>query len=110
MDGTDAELVLAYVTTPSEALAEAIGAALVGERLAACANVIPGMRSIYRWKGEVETAAETVLIAKTRADRMDALIARVRTLHPHETPCVVSVRLGACDPGFAAWLAALGDG
>lgn len=97
-------VVFAYVTVPSEAEAARIGRALVEERLAACVNILPGMRSIYRWQGRVEEAAEAVLIAKTRADRFTALSVRVRELHPYELPCIVALRIEGGDAGYLDWI------
>ncbi|MYL84448.1 divalent cation tolerance protein CutA [Desulfovibrio aerotolerans] len=96
--------VIAYVTTESVEQAERIGQALVAERLAACANILPGMRSIYRWQGAVETAGETVLIAKTRETLAQALINRVRELHTYEVPCIVVLPIIAGLPAFLRWI------
>ena len=65
------DLRLIYVTCPSVASADEIGAALVEERLTACVNILPGMRSIYRWQGAVERAEEVVLLAKTTSAAVD---------------------------------------
>ena len=97
-------VVFAYITTESAEQAEQIGRALVAERLAACANILPGMRSIYRWKGAVETAGETVLIAKTRETLAQALINRVRELHTYEVPCIVVLPITAGLPAFLRWI------
>lgn len=95
-----------YITTGSQAEARKIATALVAERLAACANIIPGMRSIYRWEGKIEEAEETVLIAKTSKDRVPALIERVRALHSYDCPCVVSLAVEDGNPEYLDWLAA----
>lgn len=100
------ELVFAYVTAGSRDEAARIGRALVEERLAACVNILPGMTSIYRWQGAVETAEETVLIAKTRATLFERLSERVKELHSYEVPCVVELRLGRGNPDYLGWLAA----
>ncbi|WP_431855265.1 divalent-cation tolerance protein CutA [Azospirillum sp.] len=100
------DLVFAYVTASSPDEARRIGRALVEERLAACVNILPGMISIYRWQGAVETAEETVLIAKTRADLFEALSARVKELHSYDVPCVVELRLGRGNPDYLGWLEA----
>jgi len=97
-------VVFAYITAPSEAEAARIGRVLVEERLAACVNILPGMRSIYRWQGRVEESTEAVLIAKTRAERFTALSARVRTLHPYELPCITALRVEAGDAGYLDWI------
>lgn len=97
-------VVFAYITIPSEAEAVRIGRALVEERLAAGVNILPGMRSVYRWQGRVEEAAEAVLIAKTRADRFTALSARVRALHPYELPCITALRVEAGEAAYLDWI------
>ena len=80
---------LAYSTVPNETTAEVIARTIVGERLAACANIIPGMRSLYWWAGALEEAHEVVLLFKTRRDLADKLSARIKELHPYECPCIV---------------------
>lgn len=98
------DLVFAYITAGSPDEAKRIGRALVEERLAACANILPGMTSIYRWQGAVETAEEAVLIAKTRADLFERLAARVKELHSYDVPCVVELRIGRGNPDYLGWL------
>lgn len=98
--------VLLYVTAPSRDAALALGRALVEQRLAACVNVLDGMTSVYRWNGAVEEAQEAVLLVKTMAGVYEAAAARVRQLHPYETPCVLEIPLGRGDAEYVAWLAA----
>ena len=98
------ELVFVYMTAGSRAEAERIGRALVDERLAACVNILGGMTSVYRWQGAVETAEETVLIAKTRAALFDRLTARVKELHSYDVPCVVELPIGWGNPDYLDWL------
>lgn len=95
---------LVYVTTGSEPEAERIAAKLIEERLAACANILPGMRSVYRWQGRVTTDSECVLLLKTRADLVEAVTERVRALHSYDVPCVVSWALGGGNPAFLDWI------
>ena len=97
---------LIYMTCESAAEADRIGRALVQERLAACTNMIPGMRSIYWWDGAVQTGEEVVLLAKTRTERVDALIARVRELHSYQVPCAVELPLAHGNPDYLAWIEA----
>jgi periplasmic divalent cation tolerance protein len=97
---------LVYITCASDAQAETIGRALVAERLAACVNIVPGMRSIYRWQGAIEEARETVLIAKTRAGLVAQLGERVRQLHSYAVPCVVALAVTEGNAEYLAWLAA----
>ena len=96
---------LAYMTAGTVGEAKTIGRALVEERLAACVNVIPGMTSIYRWEGALEEAEEAVLIAKTRADRFDALARRVAEIHPYDTPCAIRLDIAGGLPPFLQWIA-----
>ncbi len=74
---TESDVELALVTAPDAETAERIARALVGERLAACVNLVPGLRSIYRWEGRVESEAEVLLVVKTRRDRAGDLEERV---------------------------------
>jgi periplasmic divalent cation tolerance protein len=97
---------LIYVTAPDEAAARAIGHAIVAERLAACANILPGMRSIYWWQGKLEEAAETVLILKTVVSATERVIARVRELHSYEVPCAIALPINAGNPDYLAWIRA----
>ena len=98
------DFVFAYITAGSRDEARRIGRALVEERLAACANILDGMTSIYRWQGAVEEASEAVLIAKTRAELFDRLAARVRELHSYDVPCVVELKVGRGNPAYLDWL------
>jgi periplasmic divalent cation tolerance protein len=93
-----------YITAGSPEEAERIGAALVEERLVACVNVLDGMRSIYRWRGRIERAEETVLIAKTRRSLVPAIVERVRSLHSYDCPFMVSLPILDGDPSFLAWI------
>lgn len=96
------ELVL--VTCP-ESDVERIARTLVEERLAACGNAIRGVRSIYRWKGEVDEATEALLVLKTRTELYDRLQARVVELHPYECPEVLRVGVNGGLPAYLAWIA-----
>jgi periplasmic divalent cation tolerance protein len=100
------EFRLVYMTAASRDEAKAIGRALVEERLAACANVIDGMESIYWWQGKLSEEREAVLIAKTRAQLVPALTERVRALHSYTVPCVVALPLVGGNPAYLAWLEA----
>ena len=93
-----------YITVPSRDMAERIARALVEEQLAACVNIVPGVRSLYRWKGRVETANEVVLIAKTRKASFDALEKRVKELHSYEVPCIVALPIEAGHQPYLDWI------
>ncbi len=79
-------ILLCYCSCPDTASAQAIATALVGERLAACVNRLPGISSTYRWQGTVTTDSEELLLIKTTAARFDALKGRLLQLHPYELP------------------------
>ncbi|MDP1590564.1 MAG: divalent-cation tolerance protein CutA, partial [Prosthecobacter sp.] len=81
-----------------------IGRTLVTERLVACANVLPGMRSIYRWQGAIEEADETLLVAKTRKDLAETVIARVKALHSYDVPCAVVYDMAGGLPAYLDWI------
>ncbi|MFD1624517.1 divalent-cation tolerance protein CutA [Azospirillum griseum] len=100
------DLVIAYITAGSKEEALRLARALVAERLAACANILDGVTSVYHWQGAVEEASEAVLIVKTRRALFDALVDRVRALHSYDTPCVVEIALGRGNPDYLDWLRA----
>jgi periplasmic divalent cation tolerance protein len=100
------ELRMLYITASSRDEAKKIGRALVEARLAACANVLDGMESIYWWQGKLTEDREAVLIAKTRADLVPAAVAKVRTLHSYSVPCVVALPLLDGNPDYLGWLVA----
>src|SRR5437868_1029890 len=86
----DSEIFLFYVTCPDKKTAQEIAQAILTEGLAACANILPGMASVYWWQGKIETAEEVVLILKSTAAQSDRIIGRVETLHPYNTPCILA--------------------
>ncbi len=100
------EFRLVYMTAASRDEAKKIGRALVEERLAACANIIDGMDSVYWWQGKLTEDRETVLIAKTRAELVPALTERVKALHSYTLPCVVALPLVGGNPAYMGWLEA----
>jgi periplasmic divalent cation tolerance protein len=97
---------VALSTAPDPETAARIARALVEERLAACVNLVPGVRSIYRWQGAVEDAAEVLLVMKTRADRVDALAERLRALHPYALPELVALPAVGGLAGYLDWVLA----
>ena len=96
---------ICFCTCPDTDTAERLAEALVEERLAACVNILPGLRSVYRWQAEVERADETLLLIKTVRERFDALSARIKALHPHELPEVLAVEAAAGLPAYLSWVA-----
>lgn len=103
-DQSGSDLRFLYVTASSHDEALAIGRAVVEERLAACANVMPGMTSLYWWEGRIEEGSEAVLILKTRAELADRATARIRALHSYSCPCVVVLPVGGGNPDYLDWL------
>ena len=81
-----------------------IGGAVVEERLAACANVLGPCHSIYRWQGKVEAASETAAIFKARADKADALVARIAELHSYDVPAITVWPIDKALPAYADWV------
>jgi periplasmic divalent cation tolerance protein len=94
-----------YITASSRQEALSIGRAVVGERLAACANVLDGMTSVYWWQQSLQEDGEASLILKTRSDLIERLTARVKQLHSYDCPCVVAMPIVAGNPAYLDWIA-----
>ena len=97
------KLVLVLTTLGADADAPTFARTLVEERLAACVNVLPAMTSIYRWQGSVDEEREQQLLIKTAADRVEALAARLRQLHPYELPEFIILEAEA-STAYADWI------
>ena len=93
-----------YVTCQSRMQAEEIGAKLVEEKLVACVNIVPGMTSMYWWKGKVEKDQEAIMVAKTMANKVNMLVERIKELHSYEVPCVISLPIVGGNPDYLDWL------
>jgi len=91
-------------TFPNPDKAAEVARALVDERLAACVNLVPAVRSIYRWEGAVSDETETLAVIKTTRDRYDALAARLRALHPYEVPEMLALEVAAGHAPYLAWV------
>ena len=87
-----------------ESAAEELAAAIVGERLAACAQILGPVRSVYRWEGDVQRTREWLIVAKTTISRLPQLTARIRALHRYEVPEIVSVSIAGGDPAYLSWI------
>ena len=98
------EVRVVLVTAPDAEVAARLGRTLVEEKLIACANVVPAIRSIYRWEGKVEDATEALLVLKTTRFRVDELVARVVALHPYEVPEVVALPVEAGHDRYLDWV------
>ena len=93
-----------FVTVARREEAEKIADALVGEHLAACCNLAPGLSSIYRWRGDVHRDPEVLLIAKTRRDLFEKLRERVIALHSYEVPEIVALPIIAGHEPYLDWI------
>jgi len=91
------------ITAPPER-AEALATTLVEERLVACVNLLPGVTSVYFWEGKLCRDGETLLVAKTGAERMGELIRRVRDLHPYSVPEVIALPVQEGNAGYIEWV------
>ena len=96
--------VVVLLTGPTAEALQAIGGSLVEERLAACVNVLPGVKSIYRWEGAVEESDEALAIVKTTVARLPGLEARVGELHPYELPEILAVEPDGGSIAYLNWI------
>ena len=99
------EALLALSTFPDDETARKISNQLVTERFAACANLLPGVESVYRWKEKIESAHETLVIFKLSEDRQDAFQKKLRSVHPYEVPEIIFVQVAGGLPDYLRWIA-----
>lgn len=95
---------VSFATCKDAAQAKKIARALVAEKLAACVNVVPGVSSIYTWKGRTEEAREVLLVIKSRRALSKRLVARIRALHSYELPEVVTIPIESGNPAYLRWV------
>lgn len=95
---------LCLCTCPNADAAESIADALVGQRLAACVNIVPGLKSVYRWEGKVQRDSELLLLIKTQAAQLDALKSRLNELHPYEVPELIAFPVDDGLPAYLQWV------
>ena len=100
----DLDVIIVMMTAPDPESAATIARSLVEERLAACCNIVPGLRSIYRWEGAIEDATETLVIIKTVRSGFEALRSRIVALHPYDVPEVLAIPLYSGDAAYLKWL------
>jgi len=98
------EAVVVFTTFPDQETARRIVRALVEERLIACGNLVPGVESIYRWRGEIETSGETLAILKTEIGQYSAMEQRLRNLHPYDVPECIMLRVRDGSPDYLRWI------
>lgn len=95
---------LILTTCPDAEVGERIARSLVEARLAACVNVLPAVQSVYRWRGQVETAEEQLLLIKARTEDYPAIERHIRGLHPYEVPEVIALPIAQGLPAYLAWV------
>ncbi len=98
------EFLVVLTTWPDAEKARAAATTLVEESLIACANIIPGVESIYRWEGKLETSAEVLMVLKTTAARYGALQSRIKELHSYEVPEIVALPIANGLPQYLSWV------
>jgi periplasmic divalent cation tolerance protein len=96
--------IIVFVTCESREQAENIAQAVVGEKLAACVNVLPGVQSCYVWEGKLTWSEEVLLLMKTTRGRFDQLQDRIKALHSYSVPEIVSVLIGDAFDKYIAWI------
>jgi periplasmic divalent cation tolerance protein len=99
-----ADFLLVLCTCPTREVASAIATALLEERLAACVNQLPGIKSLYRWEGRIEDDEELLLLIKTTAQRFPALEEMIRDLHPYDVPEIIGLPLTVGSKDYLAWI------
>ena len=98
-------ILLALSTFPDRETAQRISNQLVTEKFAACANILPAIESIYRWKEKIETGNETLVFFKLSEDRQSAFQEKLRALHPYEVPEIIFVPISSGLPEYLRWVA-----
>jgi periplasmic divalent cation tolerance protein len=98
------QILLAISTFPDAEAADRIAHTLIEEKFAACANIIPTVHSIYRWKDKIETAGEVIVFFKTTLDRQAAFQEKLRSLHPYEVPEIICVNINTGSPDYLRWV------
>ena len=98
------EHIVIFTTLPDIEQAESVAQSLVESRLVACVNILPQMRSIYRWQGKLEKGQEHLLIIKTRQARCDEVIEAIRSQHPYELAEIIALPITTGLPGYLSWI------
>jgi len=104
MSFSPADAIVVFITTAHSEEATRLADMLIGQRLAACVQVLPEMESVYRWQGKIERQKEVLLIAKTTKARFEVLEREVRAIHSYETPEIVALPLTAGSIQYLEWL------
>ena len=96
---------LVLTNLPDRAAAEKLAASLIERRVAACVNILPPCRSVYRWQGTVQSDEEHPMLIKTTTERYAALEAAIREAHPYELPEIVALPVERGLPAYLSWIA-----
>ncbi|KAI9122658.1 hypothetical protein K1719_006498 [Acacia pycnantha] len=106
MEGTSSTVpsIVVYVTVPNKEAGKKLAESIVKEKLAACVNRVPGIESVYQWKGEIQTDSEELLIIKTRQSLLEALTEHVKANHEYETPEVISLPITGGNLKYLEWI------
>src|SRR5512143_405011 len=99
-----AEEIIVLITASSDGEAEKIGYALVDEHLAACVNIVPGIRSLFFWEGRTQDGRELLLICKSRQPLLERIVARVKSLHSYTVPEVIALPVAGGSEEYLRWL------
>jgi periplasmic divalent cation tolerance protein len=102
--------VVVLCTTPSPDVSAELARGLVEAELAACVNIVPGVRSIYRWQGSTHDDSESLMLIKTRHARFESLAEWIRKHHPYTEPEIIALPIAAGSPSYLAWIASLTAG
>jgi periplasmic divalent cation tolerance protein len=95
---------MAFVTCPNKKEAELIAGDLVRQKIAACVNILAGVKSVYRWKGRVESSKELLLVIKTRKSKLAKLIKKVKSLHSYDVPEIIAVAIAGGSKDYLEWI------
>ena len=102
MKGTDGIIVL--ITAGSEEEAHRIAESLVKEKKAACVNIVPGVDSLFRWEGKLDSARESLLLVKTKASLFSEIVEMVKIMHSYEVPEIIALPIIAGSEDYLKWL------
>ena len=96
--------ILVYVTCKNEMEASAIAHKLVSSQIAACANIIPQTKAVFKWEGEIKEQSEAILILKSQKARLEEVTERIREIHSYDLPCILSVSIEEGNAEFLKWV------
>jgi periplasmic divalent cation tolerance protein len=110
MASSEPAYVVVLCTTPSPEVSAELARGLVEAELAACVNILPSVRSIYRWQGSTHDDSESLMLIKTRNARFESLADWIKQHHPYDEPEIIALPIAAGSPSYLAWIAALTNG